>query len=524
MKTIAFLALIATLFIAATADAARHKDWNGWSFDYDVYGADGLELRSVTRNGRSVLFNASFPTMRVDYAPGRCNDSPFSDLLHTGNLLPRSWNERPVFAPLDVHANWCGDKLCAREYEVEGHMWLEIGITANEGNYIIYQAWYLSDHGHLLARVYSKGEQCPNATHRHHPYWRFDFDVNQAGSNSVFVHDDDPQGTAPPDKGWGPGVDLYRKETDETKSAPRNRVWFVQDDLTKDAVWLLPGRINRRDDGPADLFSNRDLSALVYHEEETGGPWPTHSDGRYELGYTNGEDLASQDVVLWYVAHFQHDEPLGHFDSNKPCGDPEFPPVFNLPAEGGNCNDVFGAGPELIVVNSPGDVTPLPPFDFSVKIRTTGDDCGQNAVLPKVVTFWSEVTSVPFGDSPTYSWTIQGSDAVPIGRANEQNLQVKLGESAAHVEIVLTVTLLGVTRSASYSYVADTPQTARMKQFRCRVISNSRFKSQIEPLGDPARDLAAHPYTREELLQLAEFGRQVLEGASGLLNSTTPIR
>lgn len=170
------LLTIATLAIAvlssSSASAAHHVDWNDWSFDVGVYGHSGLELRYVTRRGRSVLYQASFPVMRVDYAPGSCNESPFADLITPENILPRF-----TIANLDAYANWCGEKICARTYSAAGANWMELSVLANEGNYLIYQAWYLSDRGEILARVYSKGEQCPNATHRHHPYWRFDFDV-----------------------------------------------------------------------------------------------------------------------------------------------------------------------------------------------------------------------------------------------------------------------------------------------------------------------------------------------------------
>jgi len=519
MKGLALAALVAVTISGAPAGAARHKDWNGWSFDYDVYGSSGLELRQVLRNGKLVLFQASFPTMRVDYSPGHCNESPFSDLLHTGNMLPRDVLH-PTIAPLSVDHNWCGDHICMREYQAAGHLWLEIGITANEGNYIIYQAWYLSDHGHLLARVYSKGEQCSNATHRHHPYWRFDFDVGQASSNSVFVYNARARDGVPPDHGWGPGIESYSTEIDATKRPRQNTMWFVRDDVTRNAVWLVPGHVNGRDDGLADRFANRDVSALLYHDGEQNGPWHSHSNGEYELAYTNGEDISSKDVVLWYVAHFQHIEPLPPFDPAKPCGDPAFPPVFDLKPNGSECNDVFGAGPEIVVVNSPGDAPPVPPFDFDLKVVKSYppiDECGVNGVGPDgTAVFEAQLSPVPEGDSPTYSWLVKGAST--IGPSNQEKIKVQLS-SGSSLFAAVTATLLGVSHSASMRFTPDTAQTVKMKEFRCKVIGSEQFTHFIEPLADPLRDLTAQPYTRAELLRLLDFGRQLVDGATGILNS-----
>jgi hypothetical protein len=334
----------------ALADSWHQAPWHGWEFDFGVYGTQGLELRNVSRNGKSVIARAGLAAMRVDYEPGRCHDSPFADLIVWDQLLPFEWWRqnwgRSVWS---VDHNWCGEKVCGRYYSIDGVEWLEIGVLGTEGNYLIYQAWYLSSDGRIMARVFSKGVQCNNATHRHHPYWRFDFDVGQSDHNAIYEYNNSYG-----DESLTP----YLVERDAVKDARSNRMWFVQDNLTKDGVWVIPGHVNGRDDGDSDSFSTRDVSARLYHPDEVNGPWANHHQGYLELEYNNLEPIEDANVVLWYTAHFQHDEPQPTFDPNAPCGDPQFPPVFD-PRPHENCNDVFGAGPTLLVVNSPGDHGPF---------------------------------------------------------------------------------------------------------------------------------------------------------------------
>ena len=95
--------------------------------------------------------------------------------------------------------NCCKQKVCVESSTVKGMKWLELGIYARIGEYHIYQSWHLSEDGELRPVVQSRGLSC-NTDHVHHPYWRFDFDINGNGMDQVFVRDD-----GGPDSGWGPG-------------------------------------------------------------------------------------------------------------------------------------------------------------------------------------------------------------------------------------------------------------------------------------------------------------------------------
>jgi Copper amine oxidase, enzyme domain len=518
---ISILNVIMIVGYAQPVWADWHKDWEKWSFDYGVNGHAGLELHDVRRNDQSIILKASFPVMRVDYAPGSCNNSPFSDLLEWCNLIPRSSISEMCHAGLlsgPARGNsWCGEKICEREYTIGSRKWLELGITGTEANYVIYQAWYLSDDGIMLARVYSRGEQCAHRTHTHHAYWRFDFDIVQPQNNQVLVYDD-LYGT------WY----QYPQERNATKAGHLS--WFVRDGNTGyKGVWIIPGQVNGRDDGQATPFSDQDVAVRLYHPNEEG-PWTDHAQGKLELGYdTPQEDIHSAHVVVWYVAHLIHQEPLPTFNPSAPCGDPHFPSVFR---QGADCNDVFGAGPMLVMVQS---------YDYSLT-PSKKSGCVIGPVPGGIVSFSAEVkeaTIVPPGpgDQPAYIWSVSGSGAAPKDPSTikGKNFDVKLGDSPGPVDVTVTATLRGVTKTQTLEIYPDTEASAKEKLTFCQRVErleqllgqlHTYPNSPINPLGpdDPLAYFATHPYSRETLVQLRSSLQKVQGSMQNTLEQLTPIQ
>ena len=145
---------------AARFNGVEHRDWQNWSFDYQVNGRlDGISLTKVKYKGVEILGKASLPVMRVFYDDDICG--PYADRLG-GDLTPISWANNNL--------------VVLREFTQSGRQWLEVGIQDTIGNYIIYQSWYLSSDGILDGHIFSKGLQC-NIDHIHYPYWRMDFDL-----------------------------------------------------------------------------------------------------------------------------------------------------------------------------------------------------------------------------------------------------------------------------------------------------------------------------------------------------------
>jgi len=220
---------------------------------------------------------------------GRCG--PFQDRLRWQDLVPI--------------AN-CGDqKICMESSTQNNVKWLELGIYARIGEYHLYQAWHLSDDGELRPVLHSRGLSC-NTNHDHHPYWRFDFDINGNGMDQVFVHED---GGA--DRGWGPGWRKYTNERNDVKIPTLNKTWLVRDQLNGHGIWVLPGTgyVPLKDDGERDKFADFDVAIRRANASEDV-PWGFGARG--QLGYDeDNQGVQEQDIVFWYVAHLPHMSALG---------------------------------------------------------------------------------------------------------------------------------------------------------------------------------------------------------------------
>lgn len=263
---------------AAAAPPSGQTTWGPWSFSW-VAGAQsaGLTIRNVRYQNELVIYKASMPVVRVQYANNACG--PYADLLSEYTLRPVSF---------------CNNaEVCQRSFSSGGRQWLELGILTRLGQYRMYQVWYFSNDGYIQPHFFSRGLQCL-IDHDHHPYWRIDFDINGAAADQIFVYDNNR-----PNQGWGPGWLKHDDEFNENRNPGTNRLWFVRDNNNAHGSWVLPGNA----DGTANAFSNKDAAGRRYRgaEDQT---WPFGAWGH--LGYLNGESLAETDVVLWYVAHMPH--------------------------------------------------------------------------------------------------------------------------------------------------------------------------------------------------------------------------
>jgi len=177
------------------------------------------------------------------------------------------------------------------------------------GEYHIYQSWHLSEDGELRPVVQSRGLSC-NTKHVHHPYWRFDFDINGNGMDQVFVDDDDDDDGGP-DGGWGPGWRKYTNERNDVISSVTHRTWFVRDQLNGHGVLILPGTGYAAliDDGERDRFADHNV-AIRRASVSEDVPWVFGARG--QLRYDEDtQGLQEQDIVFWYVAHLPHMSAIG---------------------------------------------------------------------------------------------------------------------------------------------------------------------------------------------------------------------
>src|SRR6266550_5325560 len=195
-----------SLAAPSTQAHSGHTVWGSWSFDWEVKDGAGIAIRNVVFDRQQVIYKASMPVIRVQYADDHCG--PYADQINWDSLGGVPWSNDA--------------KVCQRSYTANGANWLELGVYAKIGSYRLYQAWYFSDDGWIDVRLFSKGLQC-KFDHNHHPYWRMDIDMDGAANNQIFVFDNNR-----PTEGWGPGWHLYTEEIDDFKQPSTSRQWFVR--------------------------------------------------------------------------------------------------------------------------------------------------------------------------------------------------------------------------------------------------------------------------------------------------------
>jgi hypothetical protein len=276
----AAFALAAVLAAAPATVRAADVSWRGWTFGFEI-GSNytGLALTNVSFQERLLIAKINFPVMRVFYADDECG--PYADRLG-GTLLPIPW------------AN--GATVAQREFTHNGQQWYEIGIRDLIGAYDMYQVYYLSADGILDAHIYAKGLQC-EVNHVHYPNWRIDFELE------LDVEDDDQVLRNP-----GTGFVVLPAEFDALASTAANHAWRARDASTGLYVDVLPGFSD------FTVPDSSSQSPVVGYAEHTvfGRRYQAIEDGGWTYGpntqvpFNTGENIDSQDIVLWYEGFLPH--------------------------------------------------------------------------------------------------------------------------------------------------------------------------------------------------------------------------
>lgn len=277
-----FVLVFVSIFASVTAAAppSGSTTWNDWSFSWNV-GAnfEGLEVSNVTWKGVKVLHKGSMPVIRVQYANNACG--PYPDRIGLGSMVSTACQP--------------GDKICLREW-TGGNPLLEIGAYAKLGGYDIYQAWYFTRSGWLEAAMWSKGWHC-NISHRHHAYWRLDFDIESIANQVWRFH------TSGGNTVW----QQYNTERDQSVAGLSGVGWWIQNTSGSRFVQLRPWNTE-----VPDGFAPHDASVRLYRSDENvGWPWGASS----QLLFNNGEQLWNRDYVFWWIGHLSH-----NWDGTDPQG------------------------------------------------------------------------------------------------------------------------------------------------------------------------------------------------------------
>jgi len=362
---IAAMGLVLTAFPAAaqvdvtyscSATPTGSVEWPAgnpiWTFDFvrpsNSSGGDGsgLELRDVYYDGHLVFKRAHTPILNVEYDPGGCGcfrDWSFSeanmeaDGVQTGSCVALS-TPGTVRTTCDTGVGGTPGSfkgVAFEEYKDE----LVLTTHMSAGWYRYRMKW----HFYLDGRIWpeysfaANDATCTSVTHRHHVYWRFDFDLDGPANDAVTevnpVQDTSTLITTEDDRTWGNGTDgIY---------------WLVEDQVTGAAYRIVPSAADLL--LPVDPFSIADAIVLRYNASEIhDGSASCAINFNSEI---NGEDVNGQDIVFWYRAGASHTGgsgfdcdivgPMLSPDSNPPPTDlavtctPVSPPVV-IPAGGGS--------------------------------------------------------------------------------------------------------------------------------------------------------------------------------------------
>lgn len=299
---------------ASNAETTGHVRWPAtnpvWEFDVVRPGATGVgqtpngtgvELRDVYFSGVKVFERANTPVLNVEYDQGGCgcyrdwSDSQTNFVASNVRPGAQSCLAEPtagsVVSTCDTGVGGTPGSFSGVSFEDYG---TELVITSHmsAGWYRYLMKWHLYADGRIWPEYSfaANSATCTERAHRHHVYWRFDFDLNETPTNDVVTETRGGTTTA------------FTAEASRTWGAPQEEVfWSVRDGDTGPGYDIVPSSADHL--LPVDAFSKTDALVLRYRSTEL-----TDSGGgcAINLGQMNNESVDSQDVVFWYRAGALH--------------------------------------------------------------------------------------------------------------------------------------------------------------------------------------------------------------------------
>jgi hypothetical protein len=341
-----------------------------WTRPASSSGANGsgIELSNVKYKGILILKTAHVPVLNVKYAPGGCGC--FRDWYNGeirfqcgpnlgGGYCPGTDPNAPVVTVCQHPGSDIGS-FTGVAAEDKGDM-LRLTSQCSAGWYRYISVWEFHTDGTLQALMDAAAvnNSCVASTHRHHVYWRLDFDVSDPNDNFV-------------DHSTNMG-DPYQRVTTEASfvdTSPVRSVWRIGNPSTSATVEV---RRNDGDEAAGDAndpnnpvlqdFPVADGWVLAYHSNEindTGSSCAINLSPRL-----NNENVNGADVVLWVRASNLHIGEAGGnshmcfmFGPTIKVNLPDVTPtVTNTPTQDPNV-------PTPTVTNTP-TITPTPLFTFT---------------------------------------------------------------------------------------------------------------------------------------------------------------
>lgn len=274
--------------------------------DSSGQNGSGIEIRDVYYNGHKVLERGHAPILNVQYdaIPGGCGC--FRDwadqerAFQANNVISPGYAE-PTSPPITVCENGGVDTGSFNGVAAEklaDRLILTSQVQAGWYRYTMKWRFFLDGRIEPFFGYAAVCNPCVLCGHRHHVYWRLDFDID-GPDNEVVT------------EGPGPAISGRNRLRYPTVVIPTEAMrlinrpdltWTVTDSVTKRGYRIVPGTEVAL---PADGFSVGDVWLLRYAanqlDDSTQGPGCAIAIN----GFVNGEGL-SQDMVLWYRGGAYH--------------------------------------------------------------------------------------------------------------------------------------------------------------------------------------------------------------------------
>jgi hypothetical protein len=275
----------------------------------------GLEIRNVYYNGHLVLKRGHVPMLNVEYLDTSCGCDCYrdwewqQDYFLANNIITPDVYAEPTSPPQTVcdvggGNDVCqpGDPNCFRGVAAEklsDRLILTTQFEAGWYRYTMKWRFYLDGRIEPVFGFSAITASCVPCTHRHHAYWRFDFDIDTP-DNNIVTEGPTP---APPGGRPGPRYPILTLPTETMRLNNRPGVtWSVIHSGSHRGYRIVPGPETVL---PADNFSEGDVWVLRYNANEIDDG---HGLGECPVdfsGFLNGQSLT--DVVLWYRAGLLHE-------------------------------------------------------------------------------------------------------------------------------------------------------------------------------------------------------------------------
>lgn len=269
----------------------------------------GIELRFVEYLGRKVLHRAHVPILNVEYETG-VGCGPYRDWQWQEGLFEANGTDvapgfrlcpTPAKTIIDTEPPTDSGNFRGVAVYVDGTEVVLIS-EMEAGWYRYISEWRFNSDGTIKPRFRfaTTADTCACEIHRHHAYWRFDWDINTS-PNSVFRNIN----------GQSQLVSIESAFNRDPNQPFSEQTWIVAAGNNPNAIGyqIVPGNGDRT----ADNFGVHDTWILRYHPDEIDDGVTVVYGDREQVKiqinkFLNNESVASTDIVTWYGSQFYHDE------------------------------------------------------------------------------------------------------------------------------------------------------------------------------------------------------------------------